>query len=102
MTWPNSCLLVSASDTGCGKTIVTAGLALALGQVGVIKLVQAGVGDREYYQRVLPLDQTPEELNPLYFAAPLAPPLAAQQEGKTIDLARVWQQLTHLRQRYPR
>lgn len=73
MTWPNSCLLVSASDTGCGKTIVTAGLALALGQVGVIKLVQAGVGDREYYQRVLPLDQTPEELNPLYFAAPLAP-----------------------------
>lgn len=100
MAWPYPCLLVSASDTGCGKTVVTAALALALGQVGVMKLVQAGVGDREYYQQVLSLNQTPEELNPLYFAAPLAPPLAAWQEGKTVDLARAWRQLTQLRQRY--
>ncbi|MCS6782250.1 MAG: dethiobiotin synthase [Gloeomargarita sp. SKYBB_i_bin120] len=95
------CLLISASDTGCGKTVVTAALALALGKVGVIKLVQAGPGDREYYQQVLSLDQTPEELNPLYFAAPLAPPLAAAREGRSIDLALAWQQLTRLRQRYP-
>ncbi|MCS7031219.1 MAG: dethiobiotin synthase [Gloeomargarita sp. SKYG116] len=101
MAFPYQCLLVSASDTGCGKTIVTAALALALGNVGVMKLVQAGVGDREYYQQVLHPDQTPAELNPLYFAAPLAPPLAAQLEGKTVDLTWAWQQLTQLRQRYP-
>jgi dethiobiotin synthetase len=95
------CLFIGASDTDAGKTIVTAALTLVLGNVGVMKLVQAGAGDREYYQRVLTLTQTPTELNPLYFAAPLAPPLAAEREGRTVDLAVVWQNLTQLRQRFP-
>ncbi|MEN9216572.1 MAG: dethiobiotin synthase [Gloeomargarita sp. HHBFW_bins_162] len=95
------CLLISASDTDAGKTVVTAALALVLGNVGVMKLVQAGTGDREYYQQVLTLEQTPTELNPLAFAAPLAPPLAAQREGRDIDLAWAWHNLTQLRQRYP-
>ncbi|APB32316.1 dethiobiotin synthetase [Gloeomargarita lithophora Alchichica-D10] len=94
------CLFISASDTSAGKTVVTAALALLMGKVGVMKLVQAGAGDREYYQQVLALDQTPAELNPLYFSAPLAPPLAAQREGRTVDLAQAWQNLTQLRQRY--
>ncbi|MEN9233324.1 MAG: dethiobiotin synthase, partial [Gloeomargarita sp. DG02_1_bins_92] len=66
------CLLVSASDTDAGKTVITAALAVLLRQVGVMKLIQAGTGDREYYQQVLSLQQTPAELNPLAFAAPLA------------------------------
>ncbi|WP_247217070.1 dethiobiotin synthase [Synechococcus sp. C9] len=96
------CLFISGSDTDAGKTVVTAALALTSGQVGVMKLVQAGTGDREYYQKILALDQSPTELNPLYFAAPLAPPLAAQREGRTVDLAQAWQSLTQLRQRFPR
>ncbi|WP_448380641.1 dethiobiotin synthase [Gloeomargarita sp.] len=96
------CLFISASDTEVGKTVVTAALALCLGDVAVMKLVQAGSGDREYYQRVLPPQAIPAELNPLSFAAPLAPPLAAQREGRTVDLAVAWQQLTQLRQRVPR
>lgn len=95
------CLFIGASDTDAGKTMVTAALALVLSNVGVMKLVQAGAGDREYYQRVLTLTQTPTELNPLYFAAPLAPPLAAEREGRTVDLAVAWQNLTQLRQRFP-
>ena len=35
---------------------------------------------------------------PLHFQAPLAPPVAAQMEGKTIDLAIVWQCLSELQQ----
>lgn len=96
------CLFISGSDTDAGKTVVTAALALISGQVGVMKLVQAGAGDREYYQKLLALDQSPAELNPLYFVAPLAPPLAAQREGRTVDLAQAWQYLTQLRQRLPR
>ncbi len=94
------CLLISASDTDAGKTVITAALAVLLRQVGVMKLIQAGTGDREYYQQVLSLQQTPAELTPLAFAAPLAPPLAAQREGRRIDLACAWQHLTQLRQRY--
>jgi dethiobiotin synthetase len=96
------CLFVSASDTEVGKTVVTAALALCLGDVAVMKLVQAGAGDREYYQQVLPQRCIPAEVNPLFFSAPLAPPLAAQREGRRVDLAYAWQQLTQLRQRVPR
>ncbi len=96
------CLFIGASDTDAGKTVVTAALALLFNPVGVMKLVQAGVGDREYYQRVLTLHQTPQELNPLGFAAPLAPPLAAEREGRGVDLALAWQNLTQLRRRFPR
>jgi dethiobiotin synthetase len=92
-------LLITGTDTEVGKTVLTSSL-LAYWQtyrpqqsVGVLKPVQSGEGDREFYQQVffpaLPL----EAINPQYFAAPLAPPLAADLEGKTIDLATVWQTL---------
>lgn len=59
-------------------------------RLGVMKLIQTGQGDRELYSSLFQLDQTPEELNPLYFQAPLAPPLAAAQEGRRVDLEIVW------------
>jgi dethiobiotin synthetase len=57
------------------------------------------VGDREWYQKLFVLEQTAEEITPLYFQAPLAPPIAAAKENRDIDLAIVWQSLSNLRSR---
>lgn len=64
-----------------------------------MKPIQTGVGDRELYDRLFDLDQTLEELNPLHFQAPLAPPLAAEREGKRVKLEKVWQAFEALRQK---
>lgn len=99
-------LLITGTDTEVGKTVVTSSL-LAYWQkyfsqqsVGVLKPVQSGEGDREFYQQFffpkLPL----EAINPQYFEAPLAPPLAADLENQTVDLAAIWQTLQAMTQRY--
>jgi dethiobiotin synthetase len=55
-----------------------------------MKPLQSGVGDKETYQSLFGLDQSEEEITPLYFQAPLAPPIAAAKENRTIDLGLVW------------
>lgn len=95
-------LLITGTDTEVGKTIVTSAIAaywlkhFTAESLGLMKPVQSGVGDFETYTRLFDLAQTPESITPQRFAAPLAPPLAAAQEGKTIDLTVVWQQLSQL------
>jgi dethiobiotin synthetase len=100
-----SSLLVTSTDTEIGKTVTTCVLAaywqthFPQQRLGIMKPIQCGSGDRELYQKIFRLDQSPEELNPLYFEAPLAPPLAAAQAGESIDLAKVWHHLQQLQQR---
>ena len=95
-------LLIAGTDTEVGKTVVTAALAAywqtyrKSERLGLMKLIQSGVGDREYYQQHFSLDQSPELYNPLHFEAPLAPPLAADLAGITIDLGLVWRSLSEL------
>ncbi len=98
-------LLITGTDTDAGKTVLTTALA-AYWQahcqprsLGVMKPIQTGTGDRELYARLFSLDQTLEELNPLYFAAALAPPLAAEKEGTSVKLEKVWQSFEALRQK---
>ena len=62
-----------------------------------MKPLQTGVGDRELYLRLFDLDQTIEQINPLHFDAPLAPPIAAELEGKRVKLDSVWQAFEALR-----
>lgn len=97
-------LVVVATDTDAGKTVLTSAL-VAYWQryyrsrsLGLIKPVQSGVGDREWYQQLFQLDQSLEELNPVFLAEPLAPPIAAQKAGTSVDLAHAWQTFNHLRQ----
>jgi dethiobiotin synthetase len=62
----------------------------------MMKPIQSGLGDRELYQTLFNLEQSPEEITPLYFQAPLAPPIAAAKENRQIDLAIVWRTLLAL------
>ncbi|BAB76366.1 all4667 [Nostoc sp. PCC 7120 = FACHB-418] len=64
-----------------------------------MKPIQSGIGDREWYQNLFTLEQTIAEITPLHFSAPLAPPIAAAKENRSVDLAIVWQTLTQLRSR---
>jgi dethiobiotin synthetase len=95
-------LLVVGTDTEVGKTVLTTALTAYWQQhysqhsLGLMKPVQSGIGDVERYTQLFELDQAPETITPQRFAAPLAPPLAAAQEGRTIDLTLVWQTLTQL------
>lgn len=97
-------LLITATDTNAGKTVLTTALAVywqrhyPCRSLGLMKPIQTGLGDREHYQQHLQLDQPLQQLNPEYFQAPLAPPLAAAREGRSVDLAKVWQTLTTLQQ----
>ena len=98
-------LLIAGTDTDVGKTVLTTAL-VAYWQayckpqsLGVIKPLQTGTGDRELYNRLFSLDQTLEELNPLHFEAAIAPPLAAEKEGKRVKLEKVWQSFEALRQK---
>ncbi|MBK1990240.1 ATP-dependent dethiobiotin synthetase BioD [Sphaerospermopsis aphanizomenoides BCCUSP55] len=95
-------LLITGTDTGAGKTFVTTALAAywqkyyPQSSLGIMKPIQSGEGDRELYQALFTLNQAPEEITPLYFQAPLAPPIAAAKENRTVDLALVWQTLLKL------
>lgn len=88
-----------------GKTIVTTALAAywqkycSHRSLGIMKLMQSGEGDREWYEKIFSLEQSLEVITPLYFKAPLAPPIAAVKENRTVDLATVWQAFTALQQR---
>ncbi|MBI3246401.1 MAG: dethiobiotin synthase [Deltaproteobacteria bacterium] len=95
-------ILITGTDTGVGKTIVGCGLAAALTAqgktVGVLKPAETGCVLRDgvlypedaarlaAYARVsLPLDQ----LCPYRFAPPVAPSVAAELAGMTIEPRRI-------------
>ena len=96
-------LLITGTDTEVGKTVLTTALAAYLQKyqsarsLGIMKPIQAGTGDRELYTRMFALEQSPAEITPLYFEAPLAPPIAAAREGRNVDLGIVWQAFEKLR-----
>jgi len=101
---------VAATDTGVGKTVVTAAVALALrerGQsVGVFKPVQSGferddpAGDTMLLRRWLELDVTPESLNLAAFSKPLAPLVAARLAGEEIQLGPIVERSRQLSTQY--
>ena len=98
-------LFITGTDTNAGKTVLTSALAAYWQKfypnqkLGIMKPLQSGEGDRELYLRLFDLPQTAEELNPLYFTAPLAPPLAADLENRPVELEKVWPVLVGLQKR---
>jgi dethiobiotin synthetase len=89
-------LFVTGTDTGVGKTIVTAALAAALRaerlNVGVWKPVQSGAPlgsgatDAERLLQCTGIEERAEAVGPFTFEAPLAPLLAAKEAGLSLTL----------------
>lgn len=89
-------VFISGTDTGVGKTLFTAALALLLRNrgvdVGIMKPVETGVDDptalgtdAALLQWAADVDDEPELISPYRFRAPLAPSVAAQKENRSID-----------------
>jgi dethiobiotin synthetase len=87
-------IFVMGTDTGVGKTVVTAAIGLAARARGrrpaVLKPAQTGddaaiVGDAEFVAGLIGLDEPPEAICPYRLRAPLAPAAAAGIEGRRLD-----------------
>ena len=91
-------LFVTGTDTGVGKTRVAAEIARSLARsghrVGVLKPLATGLtragetlqcGDAEALIAAIGGGVPWERVTPLAFEAPLAPPVAARAEGRTLD-----------------
>lgn len=99
-------LLIAGTDTDVGKTVLTTSLVAywqtyhSQKSLGLMKLIQTGVGDREVYQQLFDSSQSLEIAAPICFSTPVAPPIAAAREGQTIELEKVWQALSSLMQQH--
>ncbi|HLB70716.1 MAG TPA: dethiobiotin synthase [Candidatus Methanoperedens sp.] len=106
-------IFITGTDTGIGKTMISAGLARALKRrgydVGVMKPVQSGAGIRngELYSQdgevmisAIEGSDEAELVCPFLFKEELAPGVAAQIEGKVVDLRRIKEAYSELEKRH--
>ncbi|KJU84193.1 Dethiobiotin synthase [Candidatus Magnetobacterium bavaricum] len=100
---------VTATDTGVGKTVVTALVALSLQQRGLrvaaMKPIETGCtledgilvpADGMFVKTTLNLDIDIDTITPVRYALPLAPMVAAMMTGNPVNLdliRRAWQSL---------
>ena len=91
-------IFVTGTDTGVGKTIVTAAIAWNLKQagrkVGVMKPIQTGAivsgpTDIEFVQKLIGDDGLVEYSCPYTFADPVAPLVASMLSDERIDIRRI-------------
>jgi len=104
-------VFVTGTDTGVGKTLVAAALACYLRRegvdVGVMKPAESGVTepsalgpDAALLQWAATTEDAPELVSPYRLRPPLAPSLAAQEEGAHIDIERILFAKSALEQRH--
>jgi dethiobiotin synthetase len=96
-------IFVTGTDTGIGKTVISASLAAFLSlrkhlDVGVMKPFESGLprtgntggpGDAGFLKEASGTSDGLEEISPYTFEAPLAPEIAARLENTVIDIDRV-------------
>ena len=101
---------ITGTDTGVGKTVVAAALAIVLREsgrdVGVFKPVATGCvrrreglvsEDAEFLAKAAEAPETLEEISPIRFEVPLAPTVAAARAGVETDLDPMWEAWRRLR-----
>jgi dethiobiotin synthetase len=98
MSFFSNGIFVTGTDTGVGKTVVSAALAWTLKRSGkriaVIKPVQTGTDsgglmDIEFTQRVIGASYLLDDVCPYRFPLPLAPSVASRLAGEKIDLRKI-------------
>jgi len=87
-------IFVTGTDTGVGKTLLTASLLFHLRHTGVKALAMkpfcsGGTSDVDLIQAIQGSNPAREEVNPFYFAEPLAPLVAARKRRQRIRLPEV-------------
>jgi dethiobiotin synthetase len=90
---------VAGTDTGVGKTAVSCALLNAAAQLGLrtaaVKPVAAGCDDHGHNEDALQLQSAMtssleySQVNPIALAAPIAPHIAANREGKRLQASRL-------------
>jgi dethiobiotin synthetase len=105
-------VLVTGTDTGVGKTFVTAGLAQLLRErgvdVGVMKPVETGwpaewgrwPADAESLREAAQIDDPVEDVVPYVFQDPVAPQVCADRARIPIEMSRIRESLDRLRTRH--
>ena len=83
-------LFITGTDTGVGKTVLTALLLAYARRKGIHALAvkpftAGGKGDVRLLQSLQPGELTDAEMNPHAYAAPFAPWVAARGRGVTLD-----------------
>ena len=91
-------LFITGTDTGVGKTVVTAGLAAWCRQegidAGVLKPVETGVEngipkDGRFHKQAADLDESLDEIVPVQYDEPLAPSVAAERANRPVPMNRI-------------
>ena len=104
-------IFITATDTGVGKTVVTAALAVALRKrgyaVGVMKPIETGVpssadpeSDAARLRAAARSSDTLTEIRPYAFRRPLAPMDAARLEKRTVTLPTIMRAFRSLQSRH--
>jgi dethiobiotin synthetase len=100
-------LFITGTDTGVGKTHVTAALLMELRRRGIsaaaFKPIACGKGgrhDAEIYAAIMDHEQPLDVINPICLRHPLAPSVAAKLEHKSIDLRKIARTYHHLAANY--
>lgn len=107
----NRGIFITGTDTGVGKTLVSAALAIALKRegysVGTMKPLETGVparntrrSDAARLRGVIGGTDPLEEVCPYRFLSPVAPLAAAQAERRVIDLGVIRRAYRRLAERY--
>ncbi|MEC7641663.1 MAG: dethiobiotin synthase [Nitrospinota bacterium] len=99
---------ITGTDTGVGKTVVTASLAALFRRhgtdVGVMKPVETGVdgepADAEILVRASGVKDALSEVCPFRFKAPAAPYQAIKLEGRSLDITKVTEAFERLQQKH--
>jgi dethiobiotin synthetase len=106
-------IFITGTDTEVGKTLIAAGLVVALQDrgidVGVMKPLESGAlcfesapipRDAFYLKEIAGVQDDLDLINPYCFQAPLAPGVAAEQEGVEVDLQRIKEAYEELKGRH--
>jgi dethiobiotin synthetase len=97
-------IFVTGTDTGCGKTAVTAALLWWLRghgvNAGAIKPIACGDGrrDAEIFCELMGKKVSLDKVNPVWLQKPVAPLVAARLEGKKVKLAKVAEEILRFAQ----
>lgn len=95
---------MTGTDTGAGKTLLTALLVLHLRETGVHALAMkpvcsGGADDVRLLKDVLNGELTDAEINPFFFPEPVAPLVAQRRHGSFVSRVDVLARIRHLKSR---